>query len=71
VVVAGSSEGNLGTDAVTSESGHTDLVIVHESSDVICVIYGHYLRILPTRRARCDRSCRNYEDRGCRHFSGE
>lgn len=38
VMVAGSSQGNLGTNTVTSQSGHTNLMLVHKSGNVICGI---------------------------------
>lgn len=34
-VIDSSSSGNLGTETVTSNSSHSDLVIVHESNDVV------------------------------------
>lgn len=38
-MVAGSSQGNLGTNTVTSQSGHTNLMLVHKSGNVISAFF--------------------------------
>lgn len=38
VVVAGSSQGNFGSNTVSSQGSHTDLVLIHEPGDVVCIV---------------------------------